>query len=160
RALDFVAPERAVGQLVYDRRADQTGAVRENPMRVVGVVADHMFSSVHRRPVPERYIMQAGYPASNFLIRYDTAAASDIQRRVDEVYQEIAGISPFLSFVEQRIESAFIRERSEGRLLLYAAAIALFLSCVGLYGLAASTMARSVKEVGVRKALGAGVGGV
>src|SRR5690606_14849044 len=120
--------------------------MRELPMRVVGVVADNMLMSVHRRPVPERYVMVTDLSASNFLIKYAAAAAGDIRRRVEEAYREVADVAPFLSFVEQRIDAAFVRERGESRMLLAAAGIALFLSCVGLYGLAASVMARSVKE--------------
>src|SRR5690606_560421 len=51
----------------------------------------------------------------------------------------------------------FLQERSVSRLLLISSGMALLLSCIGLYGLAATLMESSVKEVGVRKAVGASV---
>lgn len=157
--LGFASPDETVGTTLFQRRADLEGVIRDFPALVVGVVEDSHYSSLHRRPIPEIYMVPPRYSTPSLLLRYAESAADGIERGVREVYREY-GAQPNFLFIETRIDLAFLRERSEGRLLLIAAGLALFLSCIGLYGLAAATMARSVKEVGVRKVLGAGVGTV
>lgn len=157
QALGFATPEQALDRLVYRHRSGRDGSLDEVVLQVVGVVEDSMFASLHRRPLPEVYSLNPDEAlTNNYLLKYQPGAVRDIHRRVSEVYQNLDVAAPYQSFVKERIGGAFVQERSDSRLLLSAAAIALFLSCVGLYGLAASTMARSVKELGVRKAIGAG----
>lgn len=155
QALGFVTPALAVDQLVYLRR-DVNGNQIDTPVRIVGVLEDNLYSSIHRRPVPEIYTHPAELNASQYLLRYDPASASDMQQRITALMQPY-GIQLFFEFTEERIRAAYARERSESRMLLIAAGLALALSCIGMYGLVAASMARSVKEVGVRRVLGASI---
>jgi putative ABC transport system permease protein len=63
-----------------------------------------------------------------------------------------------IDFVAPQIDAAFAGERNESRLLLICGALALMLASIGLYGLAAFALERQIKEVGVRKVMGAEVG--
>ena len=158
QALGFADPPDAVDSLVYIEYSGSNGQVREMQARIVGVVEDSMYGTIRSKPVPEAYNLFVG---SIHLVRYDEAVAATIQDDVKQVWQRVTGMPlQFLTFVEPLIDSAFAIEQNESRLLLYSAGLALFLSCVGLYGLAAFTLERNVKEVGVRKVLGASVAAI
>src|SRR5690606_44504 len=57
-------------------------------------------------------------------------------------------------------QQEFTREENDGKLLMTLSFLAIFVACLGLYGLVAFTVKGRVKEVGIRKLLGAGVGSI
>ena len=63
-------------------------------------------------------------------------------------------------FLDDKIESFYKQENQLSNLYKIFAVIAIFLSCLGLYGLASFMAVQRIKEVGIRKVLGASVGGV
>ncbi len=160
RGLGFATPEEAVGQSVFRRFTNSgDGKTFELPTRVIGVIEDNLYSSLRRRPGPEVYqamdlMNWTGSP--NMLVKYEEAAESSIQERIREATAQLNGqpAQNFL-FIESRLDSVFQQEQNESKLLLICGGMALLLACIGLYGLAAFAMKRQVKEVGVRKALGA-----
>jgi len=152
-ALGFTDPLVAVGKTYY--LLSDTGARRSyTPFEVIGVVEDSMLASVRERTGAEFYYLE-GFGGGNVLFRYDAAAAADIQERVNAVAQEVTGAPTQTVFIDDRIAEAFTEEQRESRLLLMCAGLALFLSCVGLYGLVSVALKTQVKEIGVRKVLGA-----
>ncbi len=153
QALGFATPVLAVDQVVY-LRGNASGNQVDTPVRIVGVLEDNLYSSIHRRPVPEIYAHPAEISYAQYMLRYDSSSANDVQQRVTALLEPY-GIELYFTFIEDRIRSAYAQERSESRMLLIAAGLALSLSCIGMYGLVAASMARSVKEVGIRKVLGA-----
>ncbi|MGV3590351.1 MAG: ABC transporter permease [Gammaproteobacteria bacterium] len=159
RALGFASPDAAVEQVVHMNFADAAGKVSEIPVRVVGVVEDSMYESLRSKPGPRAFVpMSTG---SIYMMRIDPRAVATIIDSVKETWQQVSGVPlQFVTFVEPRVEAAYAQERNESRLLLYSAGLALFLACIGLYGMAAFTMERNIKEIGVRKVLGAGVVGI
>ena len=160
RALGFAQPEDAVDQAISRMISMPDGRVQEAPMRIIGVVEDNLYTSVRSRPVPEAYMHLASGGAA-YLLKFDDGVADKIIDEVTQVWQRVTGAPlRYVTFVEPLIDSAFITEQNESRLLLYGAGLALFLSCIGLYGLAAFTLARNIKEIGVRKVLGSSVGSI
>lgn len=158
RALGFDSPEAAVDQQVFYRANDRDGKMRESPFRVIGVMEDSMYASFRRKPGPEVYARapsQMSVPL--FLIKLAQGAdPAQVQQELKRIWQEVTG-APLqsINYLDTELDLAFNAERNESKLLLYCAALALFLSSIGLYGLAAYSMARNIKEVGVRKVLGA-----
>lgn len=157
RALGFASPEAAVDQLVFNQYMGADGAMSELPYLVVGVVEDSMIASLRRLPGPDAYML---VNSTNILLRYEDSVALSIQQNLADAMQRITGSTSYsnqIAFIEPRIAAEFTIEDNQSRLLLYCAGLAVFLSCIGLYGLAAFTMQRNVKEVGVRKVMGASV---
>ncbi len=64
------------------------------------------------------------------------------------------------SFLDDKIESFYKQENQLSQLYKIFAAIAIFLSCLGLYGLASFMAVQRIKEVGIRKVLGATAGNI
>jgi len=158
KALEFTEPNEVIGKRYF--QLNDNGTRRSYfPLEVVGVVEDSMLTSVRERPGAQFYSLD---PASGLtvLLRYDDAVAATIANRVSEVAQEVTGEPIELIFLDQRLAQAFAEEQRESRLLLLCAGLALFLSCVGLYGLVSVALKAQVKEIGVRKVLGASTLGV
>lgn len=163
RQLGFFPPEDAVEQTIYHRVLNmQTGAVLNRQARIIGVVEDNMYGSLKRRPIPEMYMsmptdaQETG--TGNVMLRYEDAAEDAIQQRIQDVALRVTGGPVQILFAEPQIDAAFRQEQNESKLLLICGALAILLASFGLYGLAAFALKRQVKEVGVRKVMGASVG--
>ena len=159
-AFGFNSPEAAIGQTVFFRIRPPNGPVAHQPLEIIGVVEDNMYRSLKRRPPPEMYQLMP-YDPYYLVFRYSDSIAGTVEQTVRQIWEEVTGTPPAsFTFIEDVLTQAFIQEESESRILLIAAGLAIFLSSIGLYGLAAYTMERNIKEVGVRKVLGASVGSI
>jgi putative ABC transport system permease protein len=160
QALGFASPEEAIEQVVFERNTERrTGQISHTPVRIVGVVEDNMYMSLRRMPGPELYIQQApdGY-IPGLLVKYEEVIGDTLQERIQQTAQAVnAQRLQDLRFVEPELQAAFRQEQNESRLLLICGGLALLLACIGLYGLATFAIERRVKEVGVRKVMGASV---
>lgn len=134
------------------------GRAGEQPYRVVGVVSDFLFNDFYKAPAPVIFYASTTN-GSTLTIRLnrqqDVAAAltkvGDAMRRVSPGY-------PFeYKFVDQDFADTFKSETLIGRLAAVFAGLAILISCLGLFGLAAYTAERRTREIGVRKVLGASV---
>jgi putative ABC transport system permease protein len=158
RALGFASPEEAIGQVVL-RRFLSEGKVTHVPQRIVGVVEDNQYPSLRRRPGPQiYYLLQGGTRPGNLMVKYEDAVEGTIRDRLQEVSQRLNNVPlDGMIFTEEYMAAAFRQERNESKLLLICGGLALVLASFGLYGLAAFAIVRQVKEVGVRKVMGASV---
>lgn len=160
RQLGFASPEEAVEQALYIRRLNNiSGEITQIPLQIIGVVEDNLYASLRRRPGPELYSATPRLVAraeTSLMLKYDEAVAATIQQRIADEAQRVLG-APLTGIVhaETQIATAFQQEQNESKLLLICGSLALLLASAGLYGLAAFTIENQVKEVGIRKALGA-----
>lgn len=160
RQLGFASPQEAVDQPLYIRRLNNiSGEITQIPLLIIGVVEDNLYASLRRRPGPELYLAiprVAGLGGLSLMLKYEDAAEATIQQRVADVARRVLG-TPLTGIVsaEARMATAFLQEQNESKLLLICGSLALLLASAGLYGLAAFTIENQVKEVGIRKALGA-----
>src|SRR5450755_4052513 len=86
-------------------------------------------------------------------------AASTVLKRIQPIFDKYNPAFPFLyQFADTEYAKKFNYEELVGNLALIIAVIAILISCLGLFGLASFTAEQRVKEIGVRKVLGASVG--
>jgi putative ABC transport system permease protein len=156
-ALGFASPDAAVDQLIHGRTVSQNNQLVDFPLRIIGVVEDNMYGILRRRPGPEHYYL-AEPPPLAYMVQYDAAFEGSILKSINALAQQWYGAPPNSIFLEQFVERILLREQDEGKLLLTCSGLALLLAAIGLYGLAAFSMERRAKEVGVRKVMGAEVG--
>ncbi len=128
---------------------------------IVGVVNDFIYNDMYSTPAP--LIMYADTSNTSCLtMRFkpstDLAAALPAVEKVIKTYNP--GY-PFESkFVDKEFDNIFKTETLIGKLAGIFSALAIFISCLGLFGLAAYTAERRTKEIGVRKVLGASIQGL
>jgi ABC-type antimicrobial peptide transport system permease subunit len=127
-------------------------------MRVIGVVGNVHSGPLETEPMMQYYSSLAAFPgyANSFAIRTKTDPLS----LLPTVERTIWRLDPDLAIsgaqtMEQIIQSATLERRFEADLLLGFSASALFLSALGLFGVASFSVARHAREFGIRMALGA-----
>jgi putative ABC transport system permease protein len=75
--------------------------------------------------------------------------------------EEISPEAPYdFTFLDENFDNLYRAERVQGTLFTVFSCIAIFIACLGLFGLSAFTITQRIKEIGIRKVLGASVGGI
>ncbi len=160
-----VINESAWKQMEWDEPLGQTIGSFSNmegdlePLKVIGVVKDFHFESLrsHITPLLLRLRNSSGY--LNLKVQTDDYAA--LTEKVGAVWDELAPNQPYeTSFLDDRFSRIYDAEQRTGKIFGVFAGLAVFIACLGLFGLAAYTAENRLKEVGIRKVLGASVGGL
>lgn len=126
------------------------------PCRVIGVAADMIMESPYQRVAP--MIFRLDYKWYNFITvrikpEMPVVAALD---RIGKVFRRYNPAAPFeYKFVDEVYARKFSDEQRLGRLAAVFAVLAIFISCLGLFGLSAFVVSQRTKEIGIRKVLGA-----
>jgi len=144
----------AVGKTLH-WDGDTSGTV----VNVVGVVNDYVYGDMYGRPDPVMFFCVNMPDASNMYVRLKPNA------NVEKAIQQIASVLkkdnpsyPFTyHFVDDQFNQMFQNEQLISKLSRVFATLAIIISCLGLFGLAAFTAERRIKEIGVRKVLGASI---
>jgi putative ABC transport system permease protein len=150
-------PQDAVG-----KRAErvpisgQPGAMAEPrpPVTIVGVVADVHYEPLRERIVPTMYTL----PPRSLAVASIKIDARDAERalaHIDEVWRRVVPEQAIARrFLDDDFASFYRAEERQGRLLAYCSDLALFIACLGLFGLAALTTEQRTKEIGIRRVFG------
>jgi putative ABC transport system permease protein len=127
---------------------------------IIGVVHDFNFKSLKEEISP--LIFFTFWNNKNILyIRTNAAGAQQAIAAAQQQYKKYGGDAPFTyNFLDKSFEAHYISDQRAGTLFNVFAAIAIFISCLGLFGLATYTAQVKTKEIGIRKVLGASVGGI
>jgi putative ABC transport system permease protein len=124
---------------------------------VIGVVADLRFTSPREAVEPTLYWPTGGaIDGGAAAVRYDAADPKAVITQMGAVWRRISPTEPFEArTVAGELESYYRDNDQIGRMLTLAAVLAVLIGCIGLYGLASFNTARRVREIGIRKTLGA-----
>jgi ABC-type antimicrobial peptide transport system permease subunit len=124
---------------------------------VIGVVRDFYYKSLHEKIGPVVIRNQDEY-TSSFLVKSAPGKVTEARDAASRVWSSFFPAEPFNSkFLDEEFEQLYRTDRKTASLVWLFSAIAIFLSCLGLFGLAAFTAERRTREIGVRKVLGASV---
>jgi putative ABC transport system permease protein len=128
---------------------------------VIGVIPDFHLYSMREKTEPLTISMNSGGQLSYILIRVATQNARATMDLVKDVYAQVEpGIEFKGSYVDENIERWYESEQAMSRMFSIAALVAIVLSCMGLFGIAFIVIKQRIKEIGVRKVLGASVSSV
>ncbi|HYJ37852.1 MAG TPA: FtsX-like permease family protein, partial [Chitinophagaceae bacterium] len=128
--------------------------------RVIGIVKDFHFQSLREKIEP---LVLAYNKNPIHVIDYYTAriSATDIQGTLDKLKAVMINndkIDPFeYHFLDDQLALFYVEDQRRQTLLIWAALASIFIACLGLFGLATYSAEQRVKEIGVRKVLGASV---
>jgi putative ABC transport system permease protein len=159
KLLGFKKPEQAIGKmLIYE---SGKGGLK---YPIVGVVGDFHLQSL-REPIKPLYILSETKYESGFNVKIKSAGKSadgfkTIIAKIKKAYDEVYPNSNWEfdpKFFDETIAKFYRKEEQFAQILNTATGIAIFISCMGLFGLVAFTTRQRTKEIGIRKVLGASV---
>lgn len=150
-ALGWKSPESAIGKdMSY-------GGVKG---KVIGVVNDFHFESLHQNIIP--LLMEMPSFANNsyrrITVKIDGNRINSALATLEQTWKKYQPETPFeYSFLDERFQKLYNSEQEQGNLFTIFSCLAIFIACLGLFGLSAFTISQRVKEIGVRKVLGASI---
>ena len=128
--------------------------------RITGVVKDFNFESLEKPILPIVFYI-APFARRIFSIRLTGNNLQSTINYVKNVWQQFAPNMDFsYSFLDERLYDLYKTERRLNSIYLLFAGIAIFIACLGLFGLATFTAEQRTKEIGIRKVLGASVSSI
>jgi len=123
---------------------------------VVGIVKDFNFSTMHEKVGP--LIMELGNYWSNMVIRLNTKNTPSLINQIKDRWNSMAqGLTFSYTFMDNDFNNLYHAEQQTGQLFITFAVFAIFIACLGLFGLVTYATEQRTKEIGIRKVLGAGV---
>ena len=152
-------PEKATGTKLYSKYFD--GSVHS--FDIVGVMKDFNYNSLHAEVSPFM-IFHQGAPNDNFAFLTISVSSTDYKSllsKMETVWQKNLPGLPFeYAFLDEQVQKQYEAEVSLSNIINSFTIMAIFISCLGLFGLAAFSAEQRQKEIGIRKILGASVTGV
>ena len=151
----FIINESLAKQLGWENPVGKT-IYRDGPHKIIGVVSDFHFASLHQELQPLLLTKQPwmGY---NFLsVRIQPGNKAETIRSLTSAWNEVLPEEPFdYFFQEDYLKNSYSGVKNAGRAILWFSFLAIFIAGLGLLGLANYTFSLRKKEIGIRKVLGA-----
>jgi len=151
--------EKAPGTRLFSKYFD--GSIHY--FDIVGVMKDFNYNSLHGEVGPFM-IFHNGNPGNYFSFMTVSVGSTDygsLLRKMETVWQKnLPGVPFDYAFLDQEVQKQYEAEISLSRIINSFTIMAILISCLGLFGLAAFSAEQRQKEIGIRKVLGASVAGV
>lgn len=147
--------ENAIGKRIrFSYGNNETGE-----RTVVGVVKDfHTFSLQHKVEPMVLIMPPAPSMEDNIYVKINTAKTTEALAFIEKVYKQFDNSNPIsFHFLDKNFAQQYASEQKQEQLSLIFTILAVFIACLGLFGLAAFTAQQKTKEIGIRKVLGASV---
>ncbi len=159
----FIVNETAAKQMGYTNESALGKKVKFWGLEgeVIGVLKDFHFRPLSKVIEPFIFRFRPKEPYFNMLIKTNSGDMPGTIAAIEKVYKKIDTNNPVTyGFVDQDLEAQYRAEQRTGSIVLYFSILAVLISCLGLFGLAAFTAEDRTKEIGIRKVLGASVTGI
>jgi len=154
KALGWKSSESAIG------KDFKYGSVRGH---IIGVIKDFHFESMHQTIAPIILVMlpPSNPYFNNLSVKFSGASASRSLAKLENTWKKYLPEVPYeYTFLDENFDKLYEAEQRQGNIFTAFACIAIFIACLGLFGLSAFTISQRIKEIGVRKVLGADTSGI
>lgn len=142
-----------IGQYIKFDRGSQS-------KQILGVIKDMVMESPYEPVRRQIFFLDAKYRAAvhvNIKIK-PTVSANEALSKIEAVFRSIVPSAPLdYKFVDEEYGKKFSQEQRIGKLSTFFAILAIFISCLGLFGLSSFVAEQRTKEIGVRKVIGASI---
>lgn len=171
---EFLINETCAKKLGFNKPADAIGKILSTGMNdtdfpkncpVVGILSDFHTESLHE-PIKPVFMIESKAFCRQISVKLNTkgkstdafkSAISGIEKKWKEIYPD----EKFdFAFFDENVAKFYGKEQKTAGIMNLAMFLAIFISCMGLFGLAAFTAQQRTKEIGIRKVLGASVAGI
>jgi putative ABC transport system permease protein len=149
KALNWKSPQAAIG------KDFKYGNIKGH---IIGVLNDFHFESMHQTIVPMIFLMlpPSRQYYNNFSVKITGKNVSAAMGKLESTWKKYFPETPFdYTFLDENFDKLYESEQRQATLFTSFACVAIFIACLGLLGLSAFAISQRIKEIGVRKVLGA-----
>lgn len=155
----FIINEEAARQMNMEKPVGQWLELWEEGY-IIGVVKDFHTTSMHFKTKPLAMRLRPA-ETNSMLVRIAAGKTQDVMKELESITRKHNSIYPFnYRFMDDMYNRMYRSEAVMAKLTSAFAGIAIFISCLGLFGLALFTAEQRTKEIGIRKVLGASVASI
>ena len=135
------------------------GASTENTFKIIGIIKDFNYQSLHKKiSALAIHLQPENKSSNNITIRIRTTDLKSTLNFINRTWQNFSsGERMNLGFLDKRLEQLYTSEQKTSEVASVFSALAIFIACLGLFGLAAFVAEQRTKEIGMRKVLGASI---
>ena len=160
-----VAATKALGMQNPGQMVGRNFSYGKTKGKVIGVMGNFNFESMHQAISPMIFLIPTGSYGGNTGFHLSVKlAGTDIRNSIaylEQTWKRYLPEVPFeYTFLDEKFEQLYKTEQQQGSLFTIFSGIAIFIACLGLFGLSAFTITQRIKEIGVRKVLGASTGSI
>jgi putative ABC transport system permease protein len=151
RLMGFNKPDEALNDQIF---------FWGDTFKIVGVVKDYHQESLKKAfdPLVFRYNKS---PGGSYSIKFNTTNVKSSMQNFETQWKAIFPGNPFISyFLDDHYNQQYKSDQQFGRIFGIFSTLAIFIACLGLFGLSSLTAIQRTKEIGVRKVLGASISGI
>ena len=163
---NFSRTPHAANEIIFNETAIKQMGLKEpvgkfikfwgSRRQIVGIAADFNFESLYQTVKPCFFQVYPAMP--NVMVKIKAGAEKQALENIQKAFAAfVPGMSFDYRFLDQDYQALYRSEKRVGSLARYFAGLAIIISCLGLFGLAAFTAQRRQKEIGIRKIVGAGI---
>jgi putative ABC transport system permease protein len=151
------AAVKALGLKSNDEAVGKMFSYGDRKGRLIGVINDFHFESMHQKIVPLVLLM----PPSEFFygrisVKISGKNIPAALAHIEKTWKQFLPETPYeFSFLDENFARLYESEQRQGTIFTIFSFIAIFLACLGLFGLSAFAISQRIKEIGIRKVLGA-----
>ncbi len=157
----FILNETAVQKIGYTDPIGKTMWWGDHQGKIIGVLKDFHFTSLHQPIEPLIIHINEQRTSGTILVRLRAGRDKDGLASLEKLCKELNPAFPFsYQFSDAEYNKSYQGEQLVSKLANYFAFLAIFISCLGLLGLAIFTAEQRTREIGIRKVLGASVTGI
>jgi len=128
---------------------------------VIGVVKNYHYEPMTRAIEPQLFTMKASNDFGKTFIKIKPNTATVALAHIEKVFKRLFPLSPYAYlFRDEQNRKQYDAEAKWKQIMLFAAVLTIFISCIGLFGLSVLSAEKRTKEIGIRKVLGASVAGI
>jgi putative ABC transport system permease protein len=156
KRFEFASPSDAIGKNIVSNFGD-----KERLYTIIGVVKDFNFKELHSKIEPYGFFLNKHHDYNYLIVHTNAGMIKPALNSITASWSKFNPNEPFeYSFLDQDFEKNYIAEDRLASIIRYFTIIAIFISCLGLFGLTTFSVEQRVKEIGIRKVLGASIVGI
>jgi putative ABC transport system permease protein len=123
---------------------------------IIGVIKDFNFNSLRDQVAP--LVLNLQQDNSGMAVRINTRDTPDLLNEIKDRWKSMVTSQPFsYSFLDEEFNKQYSADQRTGKIFLVFSILAILIACLGLFGLVTFAAEQRVKEIGIRKILGAGI---
>ena len=159
---NYIVNEEVVKLMGFDEPVDKLFSIWQNEGQIIGVVKNFHSRPLHNEIEPLVLTLAQNNWGPNYIfLRIGPENISQTLNNLAKTWKKFAPNYPFdFQFLDEAFEQQYSADQRTGTIFKYFAILAILISCLGIFGLAAFTAEQRTKEIGIRKVLGSSISGI